>query len=391
MQRAVSERGNLALFTLPLRPFFLGAGCYGLLVIPIWLWMVSAGGTLSSPLPPSLWHGHEMLFGYASAALAGFLLTAAPSWSGRAALRGWSLAGLFSLWLAGRFAAWFGGSAPLSAAIVDLAFLPVLGLVLIPYLMAAGRHNLVFLIILGLLTAAEAMAYLDALGWQPAWGEIGLRLGVETFVLMVAIVGGRVTRAFTANAIGQREGRSVRDTGMIDRIAVLSIVALILADLTVSPEIAGAVALVAAALNFWRMLGWQTLQTRHEPLLWVLHLGYIWMIVGLLAVAYAALLDPSSTGDALHVLTIGAIGTMTVAIMTRAALGHTGRPLTAGRLTVAIYCLLSLAALARVAPMFWPTLYQASMMVSGLAWTLAFLAFSCSYGAILLQRRVDAD
>jgi uncharacterized protein involved in response to NO len=389
-RRASAALGRWPLLAYGFRPFFLLAAIFAALAVPLWLAAYMGALALSSSLPASLWHGHEMLFGYGAAVLAGFLLTAAPSWSGRPPVQGGGLAVLALIWLAGRMASSAGGRFPALAAALDLAFLPALAIAITPALQAAPRRNLIFLPVLGALLLADLSVHLDALDVLPGLGGIALRAALDLFALLIALIGGRVVPAFTGNALAAR-GRAerVRTFSLRDRLAIGSLVLLLLADLADFSRVAGVVALAAALLNAWRLHGWQGSRTLREPILWVLHLGYLWLAIGLAWKGMVDLTGVLPPTDALHGLAIGAVGTMTLAIMSRATLGHTGRPLHAPGAVVASYLLVTAAAIARLAAPLAPAQSLLLLGFSGALWSLAFAAFAIRLGPALLQPRAD--
>jgi uncharacterized protein involved in response to NO len=388
--RAPVDLGNLPLLAYGFRPFFLLAAIFAALAAPLWLATYMGVLAPPSPFPASLWHGHEMLFGYGVAVLAGFLLTATPGWSNRPPVRGGALAALALIWLAGRLLSSAGGAVPTLAAAVDLAFLPALAIAITPALQAAPRRNRVLLPVLGVLLLANLGVHLDALDVLPGLGGIALRVALDLFVLLIALIGGRVVPAFTGNALAARgEAERVRTASLRDRLAIGALVLLLLADLAGLPRVAGVIALVAALLNPWRLYGWQGSRTLRAPILWVLHLGYLWMAIGL---AWKGMVDLSEflpPADALHGLAIGAVGTMTLGIMSRATLGHTGRPLHAPPLVVAGYLLIGAAAIARLSASLAPAHAMSLLVVSGVVWSLAFAAFAIRLGPALVQPRID--
>jgi uncharacterized protein involved in response to NO len=382
---------DLPVLAYGFRPFFLMASIFAALAAPLWLLVLSGALALAAPLPPTLWHGHEMLIGYGAAVLAGFLLTASPGWSGTAPIRGWLLGGLALLWLAGRIACSLGGAMPALAAATDLAFLPALAVALTPALQAAGRRNLVFLPLLGALFLANLVMHLDAQDVLPGAGTAALRAALDLFVLLIALVGGRVVPAFTANALRARgEEPGLRPFGTLDQLALGALVAMLLADAAELGRLAGGIAALAALLNGLRMRGWASGRTLGQPLLWALHLGYAWLVAGLAwkgLVDLTGLLAPS---ESLHGLAIGAVGTMTLAVMSRAALGHTGRPLVAPRLMTVSYLLIGGAGLARLAaPLVPGDLHLLSLILSATLWSLAFLAFVVTFARPLTRPRID--
>src|SRR5690606_36032036 len=295
------------------------------------------------------------------------------NWSGRPPVRGTALGVLALIWLAGRLASSAGGAVPVLAALVDLAFLPALAIALLPALRAAAARNRVFLLILSVLLLADLGVHLDALYVVPGVGSIALRVTLDLFALLVGLIGGRIVPAFTGNALAARgEAAPVRPFSLRDRLAIASLVLLLLADLLGLVRIAGAVALLAALLHAWRLYGWQGSRTLEQPILWVLHLGYLWLALGLAWKGMVDLTGILPPADALHGLAIGAVGTMTLAVMSRATLGHTGRPMHAAPAIVAAYLLVGAAAIARLAAPLAPAHLVPLLVISGGLWSLAF-------------------
>jgi uncharacterized protein involved in response to NO len=375
------------------------AGLFSLLAMLVWLGLFAGAFLFVSPYPPQAWHAHEMLFGFTASVIAGFLLTAAPNWTGTRPLAGRPLAALAGLWLAGRIAVWGVPAVPLwLAAVLDVAFLPALVLALLPALRKGSAKNFVFPVILGLLAAANLMFHLEALGIGDM-GSLGLTVAVDGIALFIAVIGGRVTPAFTANALsaqalarGEEGEVKIASKSWLNEAAIASVALVIAADL-IAPGglVAGLIALAAALLNALRMAGWKTVKVLDQPILWVLHLGYGWLVLGLAVKGLGPLTGALAPAAALHGITVGAIGTMTLAMMSRASLGHTGRALEVGPVMAAAYLLPSLAALVRlITPVVAPAAYAASITVSGLLWTLAFAIFAALFVPILTRPRVDA-
>jgi uncharacterized protein involved in response to NO len=377
------------------RPFFLFAGLYAVMAMAAWLvWLLLLAGNVTVAQPtiaeaPHLWHAHEMLFGYAGAAVTGFLLTAVPNWTGAAPVAGMRLGFLVAVWLAGRLVMWFSAFLPgLLVAAVDLAHLPVLAVMVGMSLMQRpAPRNLVFLGFLALLAFANAAVHAEWTGYADDIASWGLRLGIVVFVLMVIIIGGRVVPAFTRNAL-MRRGRTEalpRGLGWLEALSVLTVVAVVVAAAIDWTPGLGAAALAAGMANAWRLGLWRPLASFDEPIVWSLHLGYLSAVAGFLALAGADLGGWPSETAALHILAIGAVGGMTLAIMTRAALGHTGRALTVARPVVAAYGLVSAAALVRgFGVQIMPEHYFAVIAVAGMAWMLAFALFIGVYFSILV-------
>lgn len=390
-RRSRSKRRRTAVLDYGFRPFFLLAAIYGAAGVVAWLGQLAgllqlAGGTL--------WHGHEMLFGFATAALAGFLLTAVPNWTGTAPLRnGWLLL-LCGAWAIGRTAMWMAALPASLVAVMDLVFLPLLaGFLAVSLLRSGNRRNLIFLAILAALFASNLAFHLEATSVVAGAAFRSLHVTLDLFALMIAIVGGRIVPAFTRNAL--RAGGStavVSSRPFLDAVAVLTVAGVTVLD-TIGFEgsLSAWLAVVAAGANALRMAGWSTAETLDKPILGVLHLGYAWLVIGLIAKS-AAHWDLLAPATALHAWSIGAVGTMTMAVMSRAALGHTGRALRAPPLTVAAYLLVSAATLVRLAvPPSAPEFLGPSIMLSGALWTAAWLAFLVDYAPILIRPRPDGQ
>ncbi len=379
------ERRRFALLDAGFRPFFLLAGLHAVVAIPWWLAVLHGSG--SAPLPGLAWHAHEMLYGFVMAAMAGFLLTAVPSWTAQPGLARAPLLALALVWLAGRVLV----SLPLGLpsvviALADLAFVPALVVAILPPLVrSANRRNLVFVAFLALLFAANLWFHLAG-----AVSTGALTLALDALVLMVALLGGRIVPAFTGAALKRRGyDAGIRPQRLVDPAALVATAAVLVADLVVPGTfVAGLVTAVAALLLALRLARWHGHRTLAEPIVWVLHLGYAWLPVGLALKAASLLGAPVPTASGLHALTVGAFSTMILGVMSRAALGHTGRALAAPRPIALAYLLLSAAALARVcgpmlaAPALW--LDAAAML-----WTAAFGLFVVVYAPILVGPRAD--
>jgi uncharacterized protein involved in response to NO len=382
--------GDLPLFRAGFRPFFLLSGVQAALSVPAWLAQALNGLDLRLDYAPVLWHGHEMAFGFAAAAVAGFLLTAVPNWTGAKPLSGKPLAALTALWVAARLAFAVGGALPpWVAAALALPFLPVLAAVLARPLLAAGKlRNIAFLPILAVLTAAQGLVLAEMVGIG-GWGRQGLYLGLFVLLLLITVVGGRIIPGFTVNGLRQRntvvQPRSSPwlDGASIGSLVVAAVVWLMMPD---SPA-AGALAILSGLLNAARLTGWCGLRTAGVPLLWVLHLAYAWLPVGLVLLGLSCFVASFTPQMASHALTAGCIGLMTLGVMSRAALGHSGRPLLAAPLTAAAYVLVSLAAVVRVfGVMIDPS---AGLMLSGLLWSGGFALYVAVYAPICLTPRAD--
>jgi len=376
------------------RPFFLGLAVHAALAVPWWTlaWL----GVLPAPtwLVPSWWHGHEMLFGLVAAAIAGFLLTASPVWTGGPALTGRPLAGLFALWVAGRIAFALAGALPAWAvAAVDLAFLPAVALAVARTLRGSGQtRNHALVGIVAALAIANGCMHGDALGLTRGAAGSGLRFAIDGVVVLILVIAGRITPAFTRNAL-QRRGLapSVRSWPWLNALAIGAAGALtLLTPVTGRTRLTGALAVTAGLAAAARLAGWQSWHTRSDPLLWSLHAGSVWIVVGLLLVGAGDLGAAIPIASGLHALTAGAMGATILAVMTRVGLGHTGRPLVLPAGVVWSYALVHGAAAARVAAPFATGAGQrALLLASGLAWAAAFGLFALRYWPILTAPRPD--
>lgn len=382
-----------AILTYGFRPFFFGAAVWAALAMALWVPMLSGHLTLPTAFDPVAWHAHEFLFGYVGAVVAGFLLTAVPNWTGRLPIVGWPLGALFGLWLIGRGAVALSlHLPPLGVALADLAMPVVLALV-IGREIVAGRNwrNLIVLGMLGVLTAGNAVFHWEAGSGAPAAQGVGLRIGVAAGVMMIAVIGGRIVPSFTRNWLVKRGAGRLPVPPMrgFDTGAVLALAAS-LGLWVIWPDhpATGAALVVCGVLHLVRLARWAGERTAAESLVAVLHVGYGLVPLGALALG-AEILAPGTFGMAAaqHVWMAGATGLMTLAVMTRATLGHTGQPLVAGAGTVGIYAALVVSVLARLAVGVWPQQAAALHVLAGLGWIAAFGGFALVYGPLLLRLR----
>lgn len=375
-----------ALFALGFRPFFLGAGVFAVLLIALWLGVYTGAISLGLPIPPAQWHAHEMLFGFAGAVIAGFLLTAVQNWTGMKTPSGKPLAALFTLWLAGRLLPFVPGVPLTLYVLVDATLFPAVMIAIArPILRAKQVRNAAFPVMLGMLTFANLLVHAEWLGFAKT-ASTGLTLAVYMIVLMMVVMGGRVIPSFTDGKLRT----SARRWKPVEWLAPASTLAVLAAVLTM--PVSPVTALLAAAafiIHAVRLAGWYTQKYWGVPLLWVLHLGYGWIVIGFLLTALAALkiVAPSL---ALHAFTAGAIGTLTLGMMARVSLGHTGRMLEPAKLVEFSFALITLAAAIRVlVPLLLPGAYAITISISGLIWMVAFTIFALIHTPILVQPRVD--
>ncbi len=379
------EPARFALWALGFRPFYLAASVFAALSVP--LWIAQYAGWLPTPYARgALLHGHEMLFGYTMAVIAGFLFTAVRNWTGRPTPTGATLAGFVALWFAGRLLVltpWEAWSAAVNAAF-PVAVAIALAL---PLARSGNRRNYFFVaLLLGFAAANVAMqlAHADVVRLPE---QLGLRVALDLVLFVVAVMAGRVIPMFTNNGI---PGTRATRIPAVERVALGSVLALLVADLLQAPvPVVAAVSIVAAIAHAVRLVLWQPWRTWRTPIVWVLHAAYAW-IVAYLALRALAAFEIVAVPLADHALTIGAIGGMTIGMMTRTARGHTGRPLVADRCEIACYALVQAAALVRVAgPFVLPHAYVATVVVAGLCWSLAFGLYAVRYWPILSRTRLD--
>ncbi len=383
------EASGFALFDYGFRPFFLLAAIHAVLAIPIWALLATARLELPLALPPLVWHAHEMLYGFVAAAIAGFLLTAVPSWTGRRGYAGKPLILLVLLWCAGRVL--LAVPTPLPATIVaaiDLAFLPALALTLLPALLRSGnRRNLMFVAALTALFGANI--------WFHSFPEQAidaLHFGFGVVLLMLVVLGKRMIPAFTSARLKELgHDIAIRRRPLLDRFALLLAVTYLAVEAVAPAGRVAALTALGLALAVGLLLArWHGHRTLGEPLLWVLHIAYAWIVVALVlkaALLFGANLPASAW---LHALTTGAMATMILGVMSRAALGHTGRPLRAPPAIVLAYAALSGAAAIRVCgPIFHGDAWNLWIASSASLWTLAFGLFLGCYAPILWQPRID--
>jgi len=360
------------------RPFFLLAGLWALLALPLSQALIQGRVDLPVAVAPLRWHFHELMFGYIAAALAGFLLTAIPNWTGRLPLQGRPLLGLVCLWSLGRLAMLTSGTIGAgAAALLDLTFLAALVAVVAREIIAGrNRRNLPVLILLALFLGANALFHAASAELLPDDG-LDRRAAIAAIAMLIALIGGRVTPSFTRNWLAKRDSPGLPAAfGGLDRAALLAtLAALLLWVAAPGSTVCALAAALAAALNLARLLRWQGHRVLAEPLLWVLHLGYLWIALGLALLAAAAAGWGIPDLAAIHALTAGAMATMTLGVMSRAVLGHGGQTLRAGAGLTAAFVLVSLAAAARVTATLSGALYEPLIYLAAAAWVAAFSCF----------------
>lgn len=384
---------SLPVFGHGFRPFFLMAGLWAPLGVGLWLAVLAGAAAPAGPLPLPLWHAHEMLAGFVGAAMIGFLLTAVPNWTARRGYAGGPLVGLVALFLAGRLALLPGSPVPIGvAAPLALAALPATLLLILPALVTAPQARLAGppLLVLGF-WAGDMLMLGAAAGWWDGTWRAGQLLMANIALVLVGLIGGRIIPSFTLNAL-RKTGHPAQPQPLpgVDRAAVLSLLAVVVADLLAADSAAtGWVAALAAILVALRLSRWHRLRTLGQPILWVLHLAYAFVPLALATKAAWLLTGGDWAIHWLHLQGAGALALMILAVMTRATLGHTGRDLVAAPATVAAYALVAVAAMARA---FGPALtgdWLVPLALAGACWLLAFALFLAIHAPMLLRPRAD--
>jgi uncharacterized protein involved in response to NO len=373
------------------RPFFFGGAAWGLISLALLLFALAGALTLPSHFDPISWHRHEMLFGFVGAVVAGFLLTAIPNWTGRLPIAGFSLAGLVALWLAARLALLFSSvTGALAAALLDSGFFLVLALLAGREVLLANNRNIPVVGIVLLIGASSALDHASMAGLL-ANPDFGWQLGIALVVLLISLIGGRITPSFTRNWMAKKgitKGLPAQP-GRFDLLVIAATAFALLMWLTApAGMITGGSLIIAALFQIARLSRWGGLRAAGDPLVLILHVGYAWVPAGLLLLGLSSAGFAVPPTAAVHALTAGAMATMILAVMTRASLGHTGRELEASLPTVGIYVLVTLGALLRVAAPLGYGDYIMAMQASALAWGGALLLFLLVYGPILWGPRL---
>ncbi|MES2949447.1 MAG: NnrS family protein [Pseudomonadota bacterium] len=371
---------------LGFRPFYIAGSLLAVLIVPLWVAMFLGQLRLATNVPPLLWHAHEMLFGFAIAIIVGFLLTAGKAWTGLATPRGAALGALVLLWLAARVASIVGPYA--LYAVLDLALLPIVAIIMIRLVVRSRNYrNLPLGLLLVLLASANLAFHLAVTDVLPIMALTPLYAGLALVVMIECVIAGRVIPAFT---MAVNPGLKLVAQPWLERAALACTALGLLLWVFAPASVPGLVVLaVACGLHVKRMLGWRSRLALGRPILWVLHLAYAWIPLGLglLALAQVGLVGTSA---GIHALAVGATGGLIIGMLTRTARGHTGRPLLASRAEVLAYGLVVLAAVLRVfLPLALPTLYTASLVAAAACWTAAFGIYLWIFTPWLLRTRLD--
>jgi len=371
------------------RPFFFGASLYAAVIIPLWLAIYTGVIPIEIPSPISSWHSHEMIFGFVAAAAAGFILTAMPNWTRTKPLQGKWLGALFLLWLAGRVAmlSYFSFPTGVSAAI-DISFLLVLTSFIARQLIVSGNYrNLVICAIFAILSISNILIHMEFIGVID-WGALlGQRMAVDSVLLLIIVLGGRVVPAFTRNWLNANGHQVLLPGGrLVDKISIASMLALLILNIVIQDSFwIGLVAVFAGVVNFFRLSTWHGLKTLSQPLLWVLHVAYFWLCISLLLKGATAFSDNIPESLNLHAAGIGAAGTMIGAIMARASLGHSGRALVAPKGISVAYIFITLAGVMRILTELGDWITPAYLLnITALFWVIGFGLITIIFTPILL-------
>ncbi len=381
----VPQDDSVAVLRLGFRPFYLLAAVFAALSVPLWAAQY-AGALPAAGLAGPLGHAHEMIFGFTLAVIVGFLFTAVRNWTNLPTPTGAALAALAALWIAARVLVLTPWGWAAAAANVAFPLAAAVGIG-IPLVRAGNRRNWFFVAVLLFMACAAAGTHLAHLGVVelPAW--FGIRVALDVVLFVIALMAGRVVPMFTNNGV---PGAAATRNPVVEKIALGSLVALLAVDALQAPTpVVVAVLAVAAGAHAIRLALWHPWRTLARPIVWVLHAAYAWLAVHLVLRALGAA-EVVAPPLATHALTIGAIGGMTLGMMTRTARGHTGRPLAADRWEVACYVLVMLAAAIRViGPLVLPATYAGTVECAALLWSAAFAIYAVRYWPVLTRPRID--
>jgi len=384
----MSSKKAPVLLSYAFRPFFLLNGLFAMLIICLWVMTLHGSGL---PGATSLWHSHELLIGFAMAAVAGFSLTAVANWTGRPAIHGTPLALLVFCWLAGRIVMVLMAWLPASLVFfLDMLFPVLLGVLLSREIIAGrSRRNYPLVAIVFVIAGLNGLYQLGAGQWLPGYDRLAIYLLINTLLLLVVIIAGRIVPSFTGNWLKQQgQDQMPVNSEYVNKASLaLTLFVGVAASFMPMHPLTGILAFTAALVHFLRLVRWRGLATLSNPLLFVLHVAYLWLPIGYALLGCAVFGWVFTPTAALHALTMGAIGSMVLAVTTRVALGHTGRPLQAARLTVLAYLILMIAVLVRVLGPLNGKAYMMMIDISAMGWILSFAIFTWVYWPVLTRPR----
>lgn len=389
-ESSVDSKKKFALFALGFRPFFLVAGLFSIILMATFVTGQVSGVWHHNYFPLSIWHAHEMIFGYATAVIAGFLLTSVRNWTGMDTATGNGLMLLLLVWLAGRLASAIQLLPDWLIASVDIVFLPLLALVILrPILKSGQKRNVPVVLILALMGAGNALVYAEMLEFSFGSIEQGLMVGVGSMLMLISLIGGRVMPFFTERGL---PGVVAVKREWIELAATPSIAVWLSLELIVPGSVWVVLAAFATAtVHGIRLSGWGNMQIWRVPMLWVIHVAYGWLVFGFILQGLASLEVISATVG-LHGWTAGAIGMFTYGMMARVSLGHTGRPMLAHPLMIAGFVILTLTVLMRVVvPILFPAVAEIALLMAAAGWMIAFALFVWVYAPFLIRPRADGQ
>jgi len=383
------QRVDLPIFALGFRAFFALAGLFALILIGLWTSIFDSSLNMDNYYPKTLWHGHEMLLGYSIAVIAGFLLTAVQNWTGVKTVKGGQLAMLCLLWVYGRLVPFYSELLPdLLIALIDFSFLPVLAYFVAKPIIRSGNYkNLFFVGLILLMALANYLIHAEILGFNENSASLGMTLILAIIIIMILVIAGRVFPFFTER--GLKGVMAIRNPALDILAITSSALVFLLLIFDVSGYFLTLSAVSAVIANFVRVSGWYVQRIWYVPLLWVLYIGYAWIMLGFVFVALASVsFVPLSL--AIHAFTVGGIGVITLGMMARVSLGHTGRALKASNTIALAFVFINLAAVFRVLiPAVFPIGFNTVLMASTYCWLAAFTLFIFIYTPILTSARVD--
>ena len=381
----------MSFLQLGFRPFYAVASVFAIVAVIVWLRSFTGIAGTGVYLQSVVWHSHEMLFGFSAAVIAGFLFTAVQNWTGQPTPSGAALAALTALWLVARVLIVF-GPAPL-AAIADVMFLPAIAFAIaIPILRSKNVRNYKVVAVVIVLAVFHGLFHLASLGYAAAWlARIALFVSIDTIVILLAIIGGRVIPAFTRNAAPDSNPRHEPwvETVTFGSMILVVLITAVSGHWAAPSALMSVLFIVVAAAHATRLALWDPIRTAHNPLLWMMPAAYSWIPFAFLLRALAAVnIVPASAW--LHAITMGAVSGLMLAMMMRSSLGHTGRPLVASRVDMTAFLLLQLGTIVRVlASIAAGDSYRSWVVIAGIIWGSAFLLFALRYVPMLSRPRVS--
>jgi len=379
---------GFALFALGFRPFFLLAAFAAPILLFLWLMQLTGKISVSDYYSPIGWHAHEMLFGYTVAVIAGFLLTATGNWTGKKMINGVQLLILSLVFLSARIAPFITDLPNGLIAFLDLSFIPLVAfLVAVPVIRAKQWSNIIFVPLLLTMAAANLMVHLSALGLINSSMVTGSRMMLYLVILLIVIMGGRVIPFFTERGVN---GVTTKKWKWIEILSPTSVILVVVADVILMEKyIIGYLALFAAIVHFIRLAGWYSNKIWSVPLVWILQLAYLWFVIGFILKSLI-IFDLTQNILSYHAFTVGGVGIMTLGMMARVSLGHTGREMKLNHWMVLSFVLINVAAFIRVImPMIMTDSYMQLIQVAGWLWVIAFVIYVVVYTPMWIRPRVD--